>query len=114
MQKVVTEPDGTRWIADTKTDDALYTAPQNPPNTGSAYTRGTDLFVHKTRSHGLRYYTRSWSMWQGEQPDVLESLSHEEAEEFLAARVGDYRNFPNEEENTKLKEYGFNILQETA
>jgi len=114
VKKIVTEEDGTRWIADTQTDEALYTAPHNPPNTGSAYTRGTDLFVHKTRSHGLRYYTRGWSMWQGEQPDIIVPITREEAEKFLVSHVGDYWNFPSDEENTKLKEYGFDILQETA
>ena len=66
MQKVMKEDDGTRWIADTKTDVKLYYAPRNPPNTGSDYTRGIDLFAHKTRSHGERFYLRHWSMLEGE------------------------------------------------
>jgi len=113
MQRVFKEEDGTRWIADTKTDLALYKAPHNPPNTGSTYTRGEDLYVHKTRSHGLKFYVLSWSMWQGEELN-LRPVSREEAESFLEGCVGDYWDFPDEDDKKLLEEYGFKILEETA
>ena len=113
MQKVIKEEDGTRWIADTKTDVALYQAPHNPPNTGSEYTRGTDLYAHKTKRHGERFYLLSWSMWQGEEPNIS-VVSREEAEGFLEACVGDYFGFPSEDDMAKLKEWGFDVLVETA
>jgi hypothetical protein len=113
MQKVIKEEDGTRWIADTKTDICLYQAPRNPPNTGQEYTRGTDLYAHKTRSHGQRFYYYIWSMWQGEEPSIR-VVSRDEAQEFLEECVGDYYGFPNEEDVAKLKEWGFDILAETA
>jgi len=113
MQKVIKEQDGTRWIADTKTDIKLYDAPVNPPNTGTTYTSGTDLYAHRTRTHGPRFYKLHWSMWQGTE-STIEPVSQVEAQEFLENCVGDYFGFPNKEETELLKEWGFDILTETA
>lgn len=114
MQKVIKEEDGSRWIADTKTDTCLYKAPRNPPNTGRSYLTGTDLFVHKTRSHGVKYYFLHWSMWQGSEPKIV-PIPRCDAEEYLEGRVGDYFGFPDEEDLETLKEWGFDtILTETA
>lgn len=111
--KVIREPDGTRWIADPNKDVELYHAPRNPPNTGTTYTSGIDLHVHRTRSHGLRYYLYHWSMWQGTE-DWIEPITKNEALKFAEDMAGDYWGFPSEDDVELLKEYGLDIMVETA
>lgn len=114
MKKIVKLDDGSCWVANTKTDEKIYDAPVNPPNTGNAYTRGEDLYVHRTKNHGDQFYVLGWSMWQGEGESITE-LTKEEAIEFLKDKVGDYWNFPDEKTATTLKEkFGIDVLEETA
>jgi len=86
LQKVVKEEDGTRWIANTSADTKLYDAPANPPNTGHEYLTGTDLYAHRTRTHGERFYKLHWSMWQGTE-STIEPVSG--AERTMACFKGD-------------------------
>lgn len=67
MSIVLKTPEGKKVVVDISHDDCLYESPKNPPNTGSTYTRGTDLYAHKARSGAMYYYSYSWSMWQGEE-----------------------------------------------
>jgi hypothetical protein len=112
LEKVIRETDGTRWIATPSTDVELYHAPRNPPNTGTAYTSGIDLHVHRTRTHGLRYYLYHWSMWQGTE-DHIEPISHDQAQQFIEDMTGDYFGFPDSDDKKLLTEYGID-LSETA
>jgi len=81
MAQILITEDGKR-IDITSGNTCLYSAPHNPPNTGSTYTRGTDLFTHKARSGKYYYFTEYWSMWQGEESSTS-LLSRKEAIEFL-------------------------------
>jgi len=39
MRVALKTPDGRTVVVDTKADEALYTAPCNPPNTGTRFPR---------------------------------------------------------------------------
>jgi len=84
---ILMTPDGKRVKADMKTDVCLYDAPHNPPNTGTAYTRGTDLYAHKARSGQWYFYTYHWSMWQGEESGYG-LISEDEAQTFILEKAG--------------------------
>jgi hypothetical protein len=58
-------PEGKKVVINTDTDECLYEAPHNPPNTGTRFTSGTDLYAHKARSGKDYFYAHYWSMWQG-------------------------------------------------
>lgn len=111
--KIFQTEDGKKWIADYKHDTKLYEAPVNPPDTGTRYTRGTDLLAHKTKSGAVFFYKYNWSMWQGEESNY-EPVSREEAEKFLVQVTGDYHGFPRAADLAKLKEFGFDLADETA
>jgi len=66
MAQILLTEDGKRVQINPRQDVKLYDAPNNPPNTGTAYTRGVDLYAHKARSGQWYFYFFSWSMWQGE------------------------------------------------
>jgi hypothetical protein len=87
MEQILMTPEGKRVKINTKTDKCLYDAPHNPPNTGTDYTRGTDLYAHKARSGQWYFYTYYWSMWQGEGSN-LELISEDEAKDFVLERAG--------------------------
>ena len=78
MDRVLITDDGKRVIVNTKTDVCLYETPCNPPNTGTDYTRGTDLYAHRARSGNMYFYLRHWSLWQGEGSN-LELISRDES-----------------------------------
>jgi hypothetical protein len=84
---ILRTPEGKIVRVNTETDEKLYEAPRNPPNTGTAYTRGTDLYRHVARSGKAYYYLLHWSMWQGEEPS-LELISEEKAKNFLIDKAG--------------------------
>lgn len=113
MKKIVKYDDGTTTVLNTQDDDELYNAPLNPPNTGSTYTSGTDLQVHKTKKHGDQFYLKHWSMWQGVETR-LEPITKDEAIEFLRNSVGDYWGFPSDKDLENLKAYGIDLMEETA
>jgi hypothetical protein len=87
MENILMTPDGKRVKINTGEDIKLYDAPSNPPNTGTTYTRGTDLYAHKARSGAWYFYTSYWSMWQGEESS-LELISEDEAKTFVLERAG--------------------------
>ncbi len=114
MDRVLITDDGKRVIVNTKTDVCLYETPCNPPNTGTDYTRGTDLYAHRARSGNMYFYLRHWSLWQGEGSN-LELISRDEAENFLLEKAG-LSGFAAMEESEveKAIELGFDLFEETA
>lgn len=84
---VLMTPERKRVVIDPSSDIALYESPHNPPNTGTDFTRGEDLYVHKARSGTLYYYTYAWSMWQGDEPRYR-LITPGEAREFLLQCAG--------------------------
>ena len=115
MSKIVLKtPEGKRVVIDPSTDTKLYDSPQNPPNTGTAYTRGTDLYAHKARSGNMYFYTYEWSMWQGAE-ESYELVDHKTAEEFLIEKAGNTGwDSLTEDEAKTAEEHGFEIYQEDA
>jgi len=114
MKKVLQNPEGKRVVIDTTTDVKLFNAPRNPPNTGTTYTTGTDLYYHKSRKGNDYFYFYSWSMWQGSE-DNISLCSKNEAEEFLLSKAGKTGwDCLDETEIENLKEYGFDLLVEDA
>lgn len=111
MERVLLTEDGKRVVINTKTDPVLYSSPCNPPNTGTNYTRGTDLHYHKSRKGNEYFYFLHWSLWEKEQ-NVLELISRSDAEEFLirkASLIG--HGSIDSGDHEKLKEFGFNLLE---
>ena len=86
MIVVLTTPEGKKIVCDTKKDERVYTAPVNPPNTGSRYTRGTDLLLHKSRAGQRYFYFEQWSMWAGE-GESYQLITSEEAKQFLLTKL---------------------------
>jgi len=84
--KAIARINGKKVILDTNSDQILYDAPTNPPNTGTTYTRGSDYFVHTSKS-GRYFYRYNWSMWQGEGSSI-EVLTEDEAKEELEGYLG--------------------------
>ena len=79
-------PEGKKVQINTREDTCLYEAPQNPPNTGTKFTSGTDLYYHRARSGKGYYYTYFWSMWEGTE-DSYELIDEDEAKEFILERA---------------------------
>ena len=111
---VLRTQDGKKVVIDVSKDVKLYSAPVNPPNTGTQYTAGTDLLAHKARSGHLYFYFYSWSMWQGSE-DEFKLCSRADADDFLTrkAGLGGWAAI-DEHEIEKAKELGFDVLEETA
>ena len=87
MTIVLKTPEGKKVVVSIKEDNCLYESPNNPPNTGSSYTRGTDLYAHKARSGTMYYYSYSWSMWQGEEASY-QLMTPDEMREALIGAAG--------------------------
>lgn len=113
-KKVLRTQDGKKVVVDYSTDTKLYSAPVNPPNTGTTFTRGTDLLAHKARSGNIYFYTYSWSLWQSEQEEY-QLISKKEAEDFLLDKLSKaYPEEMYEHEIETAREFGFDLLEETA
>jgi hypothetical protein len=111
---VLKTPEGKKVVCNTGTDEILYKAPINPPNTGTAYTRGTDLYTHVSRSGNRYFYFRHWSMWQGEEGSY-ELISSEEAKNFLLDKMhGGYWAGLEDSELERAKELFPDFLEEDA
>jgi hypothetical protein len=87
MSIVLKTPEGKKVVVNIQTDNCLYEAPHNPPNTGTTYTRGTDYYAHKARSGTMYFYSYSWSMWQGEE-QRYQLMTDEEMREALIDAAG--------------------------
>jgi hypothetical protein len=114
MKKVLLTEEGKKVVIDTKQDARLYESPQNPPNTGTRYTRGTNLYCHETKNKNKYFYFYSWSMWQGEGGEIV-LCSKKEAEDFLIEKAGNVGwDSLDDTEYEYLEKYGFNLLEENA
>lgn len=106
---VLRTEDNKKAVIDVEEDTRLYSAPIM-----AGHTRGTDIYAHKAQSGAVYFYTHSWSRWQGE-PDVFELISREEAEAMLIRLVGICGDASiTDEEIEQAKEFGFDLLEETA
>ena len=115
MRRVLMTQDDKKVVIDTKSDDCLYSSPVNPPNTGTTYTRGSNLYAHKARSGNIYFYFHHWSMWQGSE-DSYCLCTKQEAEEFLLEKLGNsgWDSLEESEAEQAEKDYGFELLTETA
>lgn len=114
MKHVLLNENGERVVIDMKKDECLYSAPVNPPNTGTAFTRGTDLYAHKAQSGKVYFYANRWSLWQGEEGGIR-LMTKEEAEEFLTEKLSlTGCGALDEADAAKCEAYGLDLLTETA
>ena len=88
MSIVLKTPDGKKVVVDISHDECLYSSPHNPPNTGTRYTAGTDLYAHRARSGTTYYYSPFWSMWQGTEAE-FNLLTSDEMKELLVNHASD-------------------------
>ena len=111
---VLRSPEGKKVVIDPETDAKLYDAPVNPPNTGTQYLTGVDLYTHKARSGNAYFYLHGWSMWQGSE-DTFTLIDRDEAEAFLIEKAGlsGYAGLDAHEIERAVK-YGFEIYKEDA
>ena len=79
-------PEGKKVRVCPEKDTQLYQAPHNPPNTGTAYLSGTDLYCHTARSGKRYFYIYFWSMWEGVE-DICELISQDEAKAFILEKA---------------------------
>lgn len=112
--RVLKTPEGKIVRINLGTDTRMYCSPHNPPNTGTDYTRGDDLYVHKARSGKNYFYIHHWSMWQGESSGI-ELIGESDAREFLLDVAG-YSGHAamNREEFDLAEEYFPGIFEETG
>jgi hypothetical protein len=82
MNELLRTPEGKKVRVSMSNDINLYEAPKNPPNTGTAFTSGSDLYAHKARSGKWYFYLHKWSMWQGTD-NTLTLISEDEAQERI-------------------------------
>jgi hypothetical protein len=115
MIKIIRNNEGKRVVLDTTKDTILYAAPENPPNTGSKYTSGIDIYVHTTtKSKENFFYKKNWSMWQGVETTLEPFDDKEEAIEYLSDCVSDYWGWPDDADIELLKKYDIELLKEEA
>jgi len=103
QMRVLKSDDGKKIVIDVNKDPCIYE--------DSRYnaTRGLDLHAHKAESGKIFFYFYRWSQWENENTDV-ELCTKEYAEEFLINRSGNI----TEDEIKVAKEYGIDLLEETA
>lgn len=114
MATILLTEDRKRVAIDHKTDVCLFETPANPPNTGTRYTRGMDLYAHKSRSGNWFFYFYNWSMWDGEKSyDNL--IDRESAIAFLQDRAADSGHMElSKREQEKAVEIFGDIFSENA
>lgn len=103
--------DGKKAVVDTKLDEKIYSAPANPPNTGTRYTNGTDIYFHVCKDGREVFYAYDWTMWQGTE-EVWRVIDRAEVEAYIIDQIGGQYTDPSERELTKLEELGFNFFEE--
>ncbi len=115
MKVRVKVDDGKIAVLDSETDKVIYEAPHNPPNTGTAYTSGTDLYLHVTKRGRKVFYLYHWSMWQGVE-DRIEVISESEAKDFIIEKAGltGWAALTEREIEKAKSIWGQDFLEETA
>jgi len=86
MNTILMTPDGKKVVITPEKDVRLYNAPHNPPNTGTSYTAGIDLYAHKARSGTVYFYTYHWSMWQGTE-SYYNLVTESQARDFILGKA---------------------------
>lgn len=112
---VLRTQDDKKVVIDVQKDVTLYRSPVNPPNTGTRYTAGTDLLAHTARSGTVYFYFYRWSMWEGDENSFELIEDRNEVEAFLTHKAGlsGWVGLDEHEIET-AKEYGIDLLEETA
>jgi hypothetical protein len=114
MSIVLRTPEGKKVVVDMSHDECLYESPHNPPNTGTRYTSGLDLYAHKARSGAMYYYSHSWSMWQGHEAEFT-LMTDSEIKDMLIAHAGEAGHGEPSQREIDLAEKHFpGIFEETA
>lgn len=114
IDHVLITGDGKKVVVNMDRDICLFDAPENPPNTGTKYTSGTDLYAHKARSGNVYFYTYAWSMWQGVESRI-ELVDEGKARAFLLRCAGNSGwDVLSESERKRAQEYFPNIFEEDA
>jgi hypothetical protein len=114
METILRTPEGKKVAIAPNNDTCLFSAPHNPPDTGTAYTSGTDLYAHKARSGKVYFYSYCWSMWQGTE-SYYNLLTESEAKEFLLGKAeGTGYNGLSNCEVERAEEYFPGIFDEDA
>ena len=114
MKVVLKTPEGKKVVVNEMTDPCLYEAPSNPPNTGTRYTSGTDLYAHKARSGNIYFYTHSWSMWQGAESE-FSLISKEKMESKLVDLMSECGEaYISDSEEETIDQYFPGIFEEDA
>lgn len=111
--KILMTPDQKKVVITPDKDICLYDAPHNPPNTGTTYTTGVDLFAHKARSGKMYFYTYSWSMWQGS-PSCYELITEDRAKDFIVRKAGMSEYGLSKHEMEQAERIWPDIFEETA
>ena len=115
MKHVLNTDEGKTVVLDPDSDDRIYKAPRNPPNTGIKFTRGVDIYVHISRKGRRFFYTYSWSMWQAETDDIC-LITEQAAKKKYQEKLGsaDYWVHPDESYTNDALKIWPNLLEETA
>ena len=111
---VLRTQDGKKVVIDVSKDKHLYRCPVNPPGSGTSGFTGTDLLAHTARSGNVYFYFHHWSMWQGS-VDSFSLIDRNTAEEFLIEKAGLSGQYGLDEREIEFaKEFGFDLMEETA
>ncbi len=114
MPIVLKTPEGKKVVIDISHDDCLYESPHNPPNTGTRYTSGTDLYAHKARSGTVYFYSYSWSMWQGTEAEYF-LMTEAEMRGALVEHAGDAGwGSITDNERTRIEQHFPGLFDEDA
>ncbi|MGA2669822.1 MAG: hypothetical protein ABSF21_00140 [Dehalococcoidia bacterium] len=113
MTQLLMTPEGKKVIINTEHDDNLYEAPRNPPNTGTRFTSGTNLYAHKSRTGTVYFYTYSWSMWEGHE-DNYELVSVDDAKKFILERSTEARRVAGGVDKPTCLKYFPGLFEEDA
>jgi len=97
-------------VLDTDRDIRLYGAPRSG-DTGGAFVRGKDLYLHEQDGLPDTYYIYSWSMDPGEE-ELLQTVSLVSAEEFLELRGLVLNAYPEQRGSQILRSYGYGVAEE--
>lgn len=111
---ILMTPEGKRVKIEPVEDVKLYDAPNNPPNTGTAYTRGIDLYAHRARSGQWYFYKYRWTLWQGEESGYT-LIDEDEAKTFILEKAGlDGHGALSDSEQERAASIWPDIFEETA
>ena len=103
--RVLQTDDGKKVVIDVLKDPCIYNDRRHDE------TRGNDLHAHKAKSGKTYFYFYRWSQWENE-PIETELCTKQAAEEYLVQRSG--CGWVSDDEIETAKEYGIDLMEETA